>query len=157
MGDFTAIETQEAFDAAIKKRLEQQERVITERFSGYISPDELTTRTEELTTQISNLGNSLEEATQKADADAKTIKELEERIKSYETASVKSRVAHEVGLPFELANRLSGTDEDAIRQDAEALKKSLGTYKVPAPPVSNPNGGTQTQDEAFRQMLSNLT
>ena len=48
--EFKAIETQEAFDAAIKARLERNTRTVTEevtkKYEGYISPDEAKKTTE---------------------------------------------------------------------------------------------------------------
>ena len=46
-------------------------------------------------------------------------------IKSYETNSVKMRIAHENGIPFELASKLSGDDEESIKKDAETMAKFL--------------------------------
>lgn len=153
--EFTPIETQEAFDAAIKKRLEQQERVITERFTGYLSPDEVAAQTAALNDQITELGNTLKTANEQAATDAATIDDLRAQVKTHATAAVKSRIAREFDLPFELANRLTGDSEEEIRKDAESLKKSLGSIKVTAPPVTNPNTAGKESD-AFRQMLANL-
>ena len=59
---------------------------------------------------------------------------LNTKIKDYETRSVKTRIAHEVGLPYQLADKLSGEDEDAIREDA---KKMASFIKTPAAPIGS--------------------
>ena len=52
------------------------------------------------------------------------------------SASVKTRIAHEFGIPYELASRLSGEDEDAIRKDAETLSQLIGQQvRHKAPPL----------------------
>lgn len=157
--NFTPIETQEQFDSAIAKRLARAEQKYTEQFSGYISPTEFEEKTKSLTDQITELGNSLTAANEKAKADADAIAELEARIKANETASVKSRIAHEFGLPYELAHRLTGDDEESIRADAESMKSILGTVKTPAPPVPNPNdsvGGDKSRMAALMKMSADL-
>lgn len=44
------------------------------------------------------------------------MEEMQSRLKGYETSSLKMRVAHENGIPFELADKLSGSDEEAIKK-----------------------------------------
>ena len=39
------------------------------------------------------------------------VAELNTRCQTYETDALKTRVAHEVGLPFDLAGRLTGSKE----------------------------------------------
>lgn len=157
---FTPIESQEAFDNAIAKRLARAEQKYTEQYAGFISPTEFEEKTKSLSEQITELGNSLTAANEKAKADADAIEKLQAIIKDNETASVKSRIAHEFGLPYELAHRLSGADEDAIRKDAESIKSILGTIKTQAPPVPNPNdyvpGGEATRMAALMKMSAEL-
>lgn len=158
MSDFKPIETQEQLDGIIKDRLERAERSMTEKYAGFISPDELAGRTQELNNRITELGNSLNDATEKAKADAEKIASLESRVKNYETASVKSRIAHEVGIPYELANKLSGDTEDDIRKDAEALKPFV-TRKETAPlrnPESPDAGSGDATKDSYRKLVQNL-
>lgn len=150
---FTPITTQEEFDSAISKRLARAEQKFTEQYSGYISPEEFEEKTKSLNEQITELGNSLTAAHEKSKADAETISTLETSVKNHVTASVKSRIAHEMGLPYELANKLSGDDEDAIRKDAESLKSIIGNIKKPAPFVSNPNEGTNGETSRQAALL----
>lgn len=153
MGEFKAIETQEQFDEAIKDRLKREERKWADKYSDYLSPEDLASRTEELNNKISELGNSLNEANDKATKDAETIASLEGKVKTYETASVKSRIAHEVGLPYELANKLSGEDEESIRKDAEALLPFVA--KKQTPPLRNPEAGDPKGDSK-REAMADL-
>lgn len=117
--EFKAIETQEAFDAAIKARLERNTRAVTEevtkKFEGWISPE------------------AAAETAAKAEETAKTIAALTEQVQTLtaeKTATaldaMKLRIAYEAGLPAELAARLTGDGEEALRKDAETLAKFAG-------------------------------
>lgn len=139
MSEFTPIETQEQFDEAIKDRLARAEKKWQEKYSGYLSPEDLSGKTQEYEDKITELSNSLNGANEKATKDSQTIADLEAKIKAHETASVKSRIAHEVGIPYELANKLSGETEEDIRKDAEALKPFVA-QKTTAP-LRNPEAG----------------
>ena len=134
--EFTPIETQEQFDAAIKDRMDR----ITKKYEGYTSPADLNKIKAEYDRQITDLTNDAAEKAKKyADYD-KQIADRDAKIKSYETASVKTRIAHETGLPYELASRLSGETEDDIRKDAESLKSVLSSQTKPTvkTPLSDP-------------------
>ena len=151
--EFKAIETQEEFDAAIKARLDRNTKTVTDEvkksYEGYISPDEA----KKLNDQITSLSTQLtEKDTSIADLTAKN--------KAYETASVKVRIAHEKGLPYELAERLSGESEEDIAADAEKLAQFVSAGK-PAAPLYTPSGNTgmsvKGADAAYRSMLGELS
>lgn len=151
--EFKAIETQEDFDAAIKARLDRNTKTVTDEvkksYEGYISPDEV----KKLTEQVDTLTKQLTERDG-------SIADLTAKNKQYETASVKARIAHEKGLPFELAERLSGETEKDIAADAEKLAQFVGSQK-PAAPLYSPQGaGTAAvsdTDAALMAMLGELS
>lgn len=150
--EFKAIETQEDFDAAIKARLDRNTKTVTDEvkksYEGYISPDEA----KKLTEQVNALTAQL------AERDG-SIADLTAKNKQYETASVKARIAHEKGLPFELAERLSGETEQDIAADAEKLAQFVSSQK-PAAPLYAPQGGTgaaSATDAAYMAMLGELS
>ena len=116
MADFAPINTQAEFDAAIANRLSRENEKFKKQQEAFAA---------EYDGKIAQLTQSLEEAAKKAKSHEDTVAGLQAQIKSYETRSVKTRIAHEVGIPFELADRLSGDDEDSIRRDAEAMKPFL--------------------------------
>ena len=156
MSEFKTIETQEEFDAAIKARLDRNTKTVTDEvkksYEGYISPDEA----KKLNDQISTLTASL---TEKETA----ITDLTAKNKAYETASVKARIAREKGLPYELAERLSGESEEDIAADAESLAKFVSADRQPAP-LYAPQGtqgthGAEGKNEysAAASLLDSLT
>ena len=142
MSEFTPIVTQEQFDEMVKDRLARAEKKWQEKYTGYLSPDEISGKTKEYEDKITELSNSLNDANEKAATDSKTIADLEAKIKAHETASVKSRIAHEVGIPYELAHKLSGETEEDIRKDAEALKPFVSKSTAP---LRDPEAGSASK------------
>ena len=148
MSEFKVIETQEALDAIIKDRLDRQKKAVTDeikkQYEGWISPEEAKKSTD----QIAALNGKLSDS-------EKTIADLTAKNSAYEISSVKMRIAHETGLPYELAERLSGTTEEDIRKDAETLAQF--TSQAPATPSfsSEPPVGNST-DAAFIALAQSL-
>ena len=107
------------------------------KFEGYTSPDDLAKIKADYDTQIATLTKTAEEKAKKYAGYDKELAERDAKIKGYETASVKTRIAHEVGLPYELSGRLSGDTEDDIRKDAESLVGLIGKGHQTAPLASS--------------------
>lgn len=149
MSEFEAITTQEAFDAAIGARLKRERETIEKKYDGYLSPEAVTEKYKDYL--------SPEAVTEKykdylSPADAA---EKDKKLRAYETSSVKMRIAHENGIPFELAEKLSGDDEAAIRKDAEVMSKFLKGKK--AQPLADPEGDPgNSKKAAMRKMLAGL-
>lgn len=158
--EFKAIETQEDFDAAIKARLDRNTKTVTDEvkksYEGYLSPDEA----KKLNDQITSLTAQTEGLRQQLTERDGSIADLTAKNKQYETASVKARIAHEKGLPYELAERLSGETEQDIAADADKLAQFVSSQK-PAAPLYNPQGaGTAAvsgTDAALMEMLGELS
>ena len=134
MADFKPIETQEQFDAMIKGRLEQAERSFIEKYGN---SDEMKAQLEASAGQIAELTKQLEEANKKIESSKAEMDGLNAKVLQYETDSVKTRVAHEEGLPFEMAGRLTGDNEEAIRADAKSLAKMIKA-NASTPPAFKP-------------------
>ncbi len=162
MSDFKAITTQEEFDAAIGERIKRERETLAKKYEGYISPEKLAEKEKESAASMEELTKKLEKLTKDAATHEKTVNELNAKIKGYESDSVKTRIAHEVGLPYELASRLSGDDEDAIRKDAEGLSKLMGSGRHEAPPLASRDKagksgrGGEATDAAYISMLGSL-
>ena len=127
MAEFTPITTQEQFDAAIGERLKRERETIAKKYGDY---DELKNKVADYEKQIGQMNKAADDAAKKYAGYDKELADLQDKVKGYETASVKTRIAHDVGLPYVLAGRLSGEDEAAIRKDAESLAQLLGCQKT---------------------------
>lgn len=139
MAEFTPINTQEEFDAAIGERLKRERKSVAAQYADY---DDLKRKATDYETQISDL--------------VKERDNLALAVKGHETNSVKMRIAHETGIPYEMAMRLSGETEKDIRADAEAMAKYIQKPK-PEPMRSTEPAGAGNNREALRKMLPGLT
>ena len=150
MAEFKVINTQEEFDAAIASRLNREQEKIKKQYEGYMSPEEAEKKYSGYLSpeQAAEKYKNWLSPDKAAEKDAK--------IKGYETNSVKMRIAHETGIPFELVGRLSGDDEAAIRKDAETLAGFLKSTK-PTPPLADPEGGAVSKDAAYKNLAASLT
>lgn len=160
MSDFKVIETQEQFNEAISARLQRERESMEKKYEGFISPDELSKQTETLNAKIAELNKTIqtnaEAAKEKENSLSSQISELTKQNKIYETASVKSRIAHESGLSYEAIGFLQGDDEESIQQSADALKGLLGGQGVP--PLASTETGNNSDEKAadFKQLLKNI-
>ena len=81
--------------------------------------------------------------------------ELQATIKGHETKELRRRIAHEKGIPFEMADRLSGDTEADIRKDAEAMAKYV-TRKHHAPGKDTEPEGVDEKKAALKKMLQEM-
>ena len=150
--EFKAITTQEELDNIIRDRLKRDREAQAKRYEGYISPEDHDKAIEEINRAFNDF-----KATHAGDE--QTIADLTAKNKAYETASVKARICHEKGLPYELAERLSGETEQDISADADKLAQFVSASK-PAAPLYNPQGNAGakgTAEAAYLSMLGELS
>lgn len=156
MTDFKVIETQEDFDRAIQARLSQKDREVTARFKDYLSPDDVQGVKADYEKRLEEANKRLEEITAKlADHDQEVAK-LTARAVSAETDLLKGRVAHEKGVPLELAGRLVGETREDLEKDAETFASFLTPKSAPPLRTSEPGKGASTTDAALASMLSQI-
>ena len=130
MADFTPIETQEQFDAMIKDRIARVEKSAAEKYSDY---DAIKAQNQELANQIAQLTEQLRQQTETIDGNKSIVEDLTAKVHGYETASVKTKIALELGIPYQMADRLSGNDEEEIREDAKSMIGFINSSKPVAP------------------------
>lgn len=136
MADFTPITTQEEFDAALAKRIERERA----KFADYDQLKEAASTHQGIVDDLSN-----------------QITTLKAQNAKYESDSVKTRIAHEMGLPYEFASRLKGDTEEDIRKDAETMKGFVSSGNYVPPLRSDGNAGDESDVRAsLRGMLSGM-
>ena len=135
MADFKPIETQEAFDAAVAD--------VKKQYEGWLSPEDYSAKTTDLAKQL--------------EANKTTIADLTAKAKAYESGALKMRIAHENGIPYELAGKLSGETEEEIKKDAETLAKFVRNQQ-PQPLANTEHGHVDTNDEyaPYRELLARM-
>ena len=151
MADFQAITTQEELDSIIKDRLKRDREAQTKKYEGWISP-------EDHQKAINEANKALDDYKAAHAGDEQTIADLKAKTQECETASLKSRIAHEVGLSYEWIGRISGTAEKSIRAEAESLKNLVRSQPTPAPlpPSSTEQTPADAKTAALKGMLSGL-
>ena len=149
MSEFKTIETQEELDNIVKERLRRER----EKFGDY---DDLKKRVSELESENGALKATVEETKQTIAKSDAQITELQGQVSNYETASLRTRIALQNGLPYDLADRLQGADEEALRADAERLAGFMrpATLQAPLRDTEPAIGDDKTMQ--MKQMLRDL-
>ncbi|MFS7001200.1 DUF4355 domain-containing protein [Carnobacterium maltaromaticum] len=146
MPEFKAINTQEEFDEAVKNRVKREQETIEKKYADY---EQLKTRNTEL-----------EEKVAKSDESSKaheiTVADLNAKISDYETASLRTKIAVQNGLPLDLAERLVGTDEASIKADAERLAGFVVKQATPPPLKDTETLLGESKDGAYKNLIENL-
>lgn len=151
---FEIIDTQEKLDAVIADRLRRERETVSKKYADYEGIKKTNADYEK---QIGEMAKAADEAAKKYAGYDKQLAELQSKLKGYETSSVKMRIAHETGIPYELAERLSGATEDDIRKDAESLSKYIGKKKTAAPLKSTETTSSDEKTAALRAFTAKLT
>ena len=99
--EFTPMTTQAEFDAAVKSAVDAAVAETVKKYEGWLSPDAAAALAKE------------------RDDSKAAVDNLSAENKSYKLSAMKMKAANEKGIPFELAEKLSGETEDEINKDVE--------------------------------------
>ena len=152
--EFTPITSQEQLDQIIGERVKREKEASAKKYADY---NDLKTKSADYEKQLADLTKSLDDANGKMAAYEKEREELNGKISAYETHSVKLRIAREAGIPYELADRLSGGSEDEIREDAKNFSQYVGRAGSP-PPLADtePPVETDKAKAAIKRMVAGI-
>lgn len=150
MTEFKVIETQEQLDAIIKSRLDREKA----KYSDY---DTLAEKIKNLETENTNLKQAITDKETSESTTASKIADLEKDVTAWKNKSLKQQIAMKNGLPFDLADRLQGDNEESLNEDAERLA-SLVNVKNYTQPLADkePNFESKGTDSAWRDVVKNL-
>ena len=129
------INTQEEFDNLVKERIDRAKKSEAAKFEGY---DDYKSKAEKYDTDIKAKQDEIT-------AKDNTIAELNAKIKTYESDSVKAKVLKEFGLSQDLSKWISGDDEEAMRQNAQELQQIVGVQKTQ--PLADPESEDDNSDD----------
>lgn len=148
--------TQEEVNKLVgQARLEGKE-IGRKEFEGWISPEDLQKQSEELNAQINGLTDQVSALTNEKETLQTQLTEKDGTIAKYETASVKTKIARELGLSFEAAEFLQGDTEEDIRKSGEALKGIVGKSFTPPAFNNDPAPSGDDKSAAWRNMARDL-
>ena len=150
MTEFKVIETQEQLDAIIKSRLDREKA----KYSDY---DTLTEKIKNLETENTNLKQAITDKETSESTTASKIADLEKDVIVWKNKSLKQQIAMKNGLPFNLADRLQGDNEESLNEDAERLA-SLINVKNYTQPLADKEPAFEEKgvDSAWRDVVKNL-
>ena len=147
MSEFKVIETQEQFDEAIKERLtREREKVekeylspedVKKKYDGYLSADAVQEKYKEYLSP-------------------EQVREKDNLIKGYERNASRVKIAMSEGIPYELAEKISGETEEEMKKDAKTLSGFLKKNNPYPDYEPEPSGNKDSKKEAMRKMLNNL-
>ncbi|PMC51616.1 hypothetical protein [Gemella sanguinis] len=150
MTEFKVIETQEQLDAIIKSRLDREKA----KYSDY---DTLVEKIKNLETENTNLKQAITDKETSESTNLTRITELEKDVTTWKNKSLKQQIAMKNGLPFDLADRLQGDNEESLNEDAERLA-SLVSVKNYTQPLADKEPAFKEKgvDSAWRDVVKNL-
>lgn len=158
MAEFKAITTQEELDSIIDGRLKRER----EKYAGFEEYKQKAADYDKLTRQLSDQDEKVKKLSADLAAANATLKGhddevsgLKSRAEKAERELLQSKIANECGIPFALAGRLSGTTEEEMRKDAEALTPYLKNAE-PAPLASTEPGKIDATAAMYTELLQNL-
>lgn len=150
MSEFKVIESQEELDKILKDRLERAEKKAKEEMQGLI--DSLKSENAGLKEENTNYQKQLDGVKEKD----VTISTLEGEIESYKKAELRRKVAIENSIPYTLADRIVGDDEESMTEDAKRLAEFVGKKEY-VPPLKNYEDKTPDSTQgAYKTLLSDL-
>ena len=149
---FKAIETQEELDRIITDRLSRQKEGFDKQLGEF---EQLKTAKADLESQVGTLQSTIEQSKVGQEDYTKQISDLTSKVAGYETANLRTRIALQNGLPYDLADRLVGDDEESIKADAERLS-SFVAKKQPTPPLKDLENNDVSSDGAYRKLVEGL-
>lgn len=152
MSEFKVIETQEALDEVLKSRLEREKK----KYETFTSPEDVQKLKDDHLKELEVLQSEIKALKEKPAELQSTIEELTKQNKAYETDSVKTRIASELGLSMESLKFLKGESEEEIRKSAEDFKTIIDKNSKIIPLASTEAKQKDSVEQAYRGMLSQL-
>ncbi len=152
MSEFKPITTQEELDLVIGERLKRQEESLSKKYADY---DTIKGEKANLEKELAEMRSAMEKSSANKGTLEKTIEELTGKVRNYELSSLRTRYAMENGIPYNLAGRIAGDDEESIRKDAQSLAEFFKSQNPP-PPLKNNEPKGDVKDAAYKNILKGL-
>lgn len=138
--------TQEELNSIVSERLNKEK----DKFSAQIS--QLEAKNTEYESTIANIKSQIQALNDELATKKQEIDEKDKTLRNYAAQAVKVRIANELGLPYELAQRLSGETEEEIRKDADTIRSMLGKIAPAQPLRQTESQPTNPIDDALKDL-----
>lgn len=106
---------------------------------------------EALQARVVALNKELEDMRAREKEQRKEARTIEEELEQKKREADRLRIAYEMGVPFELAKRLTGETAEEIKKDAIELLEVIGRPSEYVAPLAKPSG-TDERQEAYRKL-----
>lgn len=149
--EFTPIESQEQFDAMVKERVERAKKSTAKEYEAQLKDlegikEQLATKDEEITALKAKIGDF--ESEKKTSEES--IQGMQKELSELKLKALKTQIAMDNNLPPDMADRIKGDDEEAMRADAEKLASYVN--KRVAPSFRNDDAPKDSAEEGYREM-----
>lgn len=142
---------------------EELNKIVSERIKrAQAKTEELENRVKELEEERAGLLSTIEANNQLLiekdgliSAKEAEFAELQKVSDEYKASQLKAQIAVRNGLPYDLAKRLQGSDEESLQADAERLSAFVKQKQVVAPMKSN-EPEVDSSTASMRQVLQQL-
>ena len=151
--EFQAITSQEQLDNVIGERLRRQKEQFEEKIKEYESLKE---KNSKLQTELEQKNQFIEENKKETSMRTEDYENLEKELSSLKLQQLKQKIAINNGIPLDLANRLSGDNEETLLEDAKTLSQFINSNPTPQPLKSVEDTNVNDEDMAYRQLLNQL-
>ena len=151
--EFQAITSQEQLDNVIGERLRRQKEQFEEKIKEY---EALKEENSKLQTELEQKNQFIEENKKETSMKTEDYENLEKELNTLKLQQLKQKIAINNGIPLDLANRLSGDNEETLLEDAKTLSQFINSNPTPQPLKSVEDKNVNDEDMAYRQLLNQI-
>ena len=151
--EFQAITSQKQLDNVIGERLRRQKEQFEEKLKEYESLKE---KNSKLQTELEQKNQFIEENKKEISMRTEDYENLKKELSSLKLQELKQKIAINNGIPLDLANRLSGEDEETLLEDAKTLSQFINSNPTPQPLKSVEDTNINDKDMAYRELLNQI-
>ena len=163
MAEFKPINSQEEFDKAIAERLGRIKKQYEEKYSDYESLKDIQSKYDALSTEHSSTSKQLEtmssqysELKNSVDKFKQDIADRDAAIETFKKNEMRIKAARTARIPLELAEKINGSTEEEMMEDAKFLSSFLGK-KGGEPFYSNEPSGEPDADTELREFIKQFS
>ena len=131
--EFKPIETQEQFDDMVKDRVERAKKSAQKEFETQLKDlESIKAQVTEKENEIEGLKAKITDLESENKSNGESYQSMLKELTAVKLGALKQKIALEEGVPIEMADRLTGEDEESLRADAKTIKGFMGSKVAPS-------------------------